>query len=134
MGLAYPNAIAVTKACVDSALQLGFPEARIPLAEAVIFLAGLPKSNSAICAIDSALSDIKNGNAGDIPPYLKDGHYSGAKNLGRAEGYKYPHDYPNSYVKQQYLPDNLVGRKYYEPGENKFENGIKSHLDNLNNY
>ena len=134
VGLAYPNAIAVTKACVDSALQLGFPEARIPLAEAVIFLAGLPKSNSAICAIDSALSDIKNGNAGDIPPYLKDGHYSGAKNLGRAVGYKYPHDYPNSYVKQQYLPDNLVGRKYYEPGENKFENGIKSHLDNLNNY
>lgn len=131
VGLAYPNAIAVTKACVDSALQLGFPEARIPLAEAVIFLAGLPKSNSAICAIDEALSDIRSGNAGDIPSYLRDGHYSGAQKLGRATGYKYPHDYPGNYVKQQYLPDKLKNKKYYNPGNNKMEDNFKFYLDKL---
>ncbi len=131
VGLAYPNAVTVTKSCVDSALQLGFPEARIPLAEAVIFLAGLPKSNSAICAIDAALGDIRSGNAGEIPPYLRDGHYSGAQKLGRATGYKYPHDYPNSYVKQQYLPDNLKNKKYYVPRSNKLEDGIKSYLEKI---
>ncbi len=131
IGLSYPNAITVTKACVDAAMQLGFPEARIPLAEAVIFLAGMPKSNSAICAIDDALADIRNGNAGEIPAHLRDGHYSGAEKLGRAQGYKYPHSYPNSYVKQQYLPDNLVDRKYYSPGDNKTENAIKTYLNKL---
>ncbi len=131
IGLAYPNAIAVTKACVDSAMQLGFPEARIPLAEAVIFLAGLPKSNSAICAIDAALSDIRSGNAGDIPAHLKDGHYSGAEKLGRAIGYKYPHSYPNSYVKQQYLPDNLKDKIYYNPGKNKMEEAVKAYLEKI---
>lgn len=131
IGLAYPNAIAVTKACVDSAMQLGFPEARIPLAEAVLFLAGLPKSNSAICAVDAALADIRDGNAGEIPAHLKDGHYKGAEKLGRAQGYKYPHNYPNSYVKQQYLPDNLQGKKYYNPGSNKMEDSIKAYLDKI---
>lgn len=131
VGLAYPNAVTVTKSCVDSALQLGFPEARIPLAEAVIFLAGLPKSNSAICAIDAALGDIRSGNAGEIPQYLRDGHYGGAQKLGRATGYKYPHDYPNSYVKQQYLPDNLKNKKYYVPRSNKLEDGIKSYLEKI---
>ena len=131
IGLAYPNAIVVTKSCVDSALQLGFPEARIPLAEAVIFLAGLPKSNSAICAIDDALSDIRSGKAGDIPAHLKDGHYSGAQKLGRAIGYKYPHSYPNSYVKQQYLPDNLKNKKYYNPGNNKMEESVKAYMDKI---
>ncbi|MBO5007433.1 MAG: replication-associated recombination protein A [Clostridia bacterium] len=131
IGLAYPNAIAVTKACVDSAMQLGFPEARIPLAEAVIFLAGLPKSNSAICAIDEALADVRSGNAGEIPPHIRDGHYSGAEKLGRAQGYKYPHSYPNSYVKQQYLPDNLIDRKYYNPGINKMEDSIRAYLDKI---
>ena len=131
IGLAYPNAAVVTKACVDSAMQLGFPEARIPLAEAVIFLACMPKSNSAICAIDDALNDIRKGNCGDVPPYLKDGHYSGAQKLGNAIDYKYPHNYPNSYVAQQYLPDKLVGKKYYKPGLNKTEDGIKNYLDKL---
>jgi len=131
IGLAYPTAISVTKACVDSALQLGFPEARIPLAEAVIFLAGLPKSNSAICAIDAALSDIRAGKAGEIPSHIRDGHYSGAQKLGRAEGYKYPHDYPNSYVKQQYLPDLLKDKKYYVPGKNKMEEAVSSYLDKI---
>jgi len=131
IGLSYPNAIAVTKACVDAAMQLGFPEARIPLAEAVIFLASMPKSNSAVCAIDDALSDIRSGNAGEIPAHLKDGHYGGAEKLGRAQGYKYPHSYPNSYVKQQYLPDNLVDKKYYTPGDNKTENAVKTYLNKL---
>lgn len=133
IGLAYPTAISVTKSCVDSALQLGFPEARIPLAEAVIFLACLPKSNAAICAIDDALADVRSGNAGDIPAYLKDGHYSGAQKLGHAIGYKYPHSYPGNYVKQQYLPDNLKDKKYYNPGQNATEDKFKSYLDRLKN-
>ncbi|MBR1968820.1 MAG: replication-associated recombination protein A [Clostridia bacterium] len=121
VGLAYPNAIVITKACVDAALQLGFPEARIPLAEAVIMLATAPKSNSVICAVDSALSDIRNGKMGDIPPHLKDAHYSGASKLGHGISYKYPHSYPNNYVKQQYLPDTLKNSKYYIPSNNKLE-------------
>lgn len=133
IGLAYPTAISVTKSCVDSALQLGFPEARIPLAEAVIFLSCLPKSNAAICAIDNALADIKSGNAGDIPSYLKDGHYDGAQKLGNAIGYKYPHSYPGNYVKQQYLPDNLKDKKYYNPGSNATEDKFRSYLDRLKN-
>ena len=131
IGLAYPSAITVTKSCVDSALQLGFPEARIPLAEAVIFLACSPKSNSAICAIDEALTDIRNGRAGEIPSHIRDGHYSGAQKLGRAEGYKYPHNYPNSYVKQQYLPDNLKDKKYYNPGNNKMEDAFSSYMNKI---
>jgi len=131
VGLAYPNAIVVTKSCVDSALQLGFPEARIPLAEAVLFLACLPKSNSAICAIDEALSDVRSGRAGDIPSHLKDGHYSGAKKLGRAIEYKYPHAYPNHYVAQQYLPDNLVSKKYYRPCPNSTEEKFRAYLERL---
>ncbi len=131
IGLAYPSAISVTKSCVDAALQLGFPEARIPLAEAVIFLSCLPKSNAAICAIDDALADIRAGNAGDIPPYLKDGHYSGAQKLGHAIGYKYPHSYPGNYVKQQYLPDNLKDKKYYTPGQNVTEDKFRAYLEKL---
>lgn len=131
IGLAYPTAISVTKSCVDAAMQLGFPEARIPLAEAVIFLSSLPKSNSAICAIDDALSDVRNGNAGSIPAHLRDGHYSGAQSIGRAIGYKYPHDYPGSFVAQQYLPDNLKDKKYYKPGLNITEDKFKSYLEKL---
>lgn len=131
VGLAYPTAVTVIKSCVDCALQLGLPEARIPLAEAVIFLACLPKSNSAICAIDDALADIRSGNAGEIPLYLRDGHYSGAQKMGRAIDYKYPHDYPNAYVKQQYLPDKLKHRKYYVPRFNSTEEKFKAYLDKL---
>lgn len=131
IGLAYPNAIAVTKACVDSALQLGLPEARIPLADAVIMLSCLPKSNKGICAIDAAISDIKAGKGGNVPLHLKDSHYSGAEKLGRGTEYKYPHSYPNSYVMQQYLPDKLEGTKYYNPGANKTEEAYKSYLDFL---
>lgn len=121
IGLAYPQAISIVKACVDSAMQLGLPEARIPLAEAAILLATSPKSNSAICAIDNALNDIDSIDIGQIPNYLKDGHYDGAKALGRMEGYKYPHNYENHYVKQQYLPDNIKDKHYYDFGTNKME-------------
>lgn len=131
IGLAYPTAISVTKSCVDAAMQLGFPEARIPLAEAVIFLATLPKSNSAICAIDAALSDVRAGKSGDIPAYLKDGHYGGAQKLGHAIGYKYPHSYPGNYVKQQYLPDNLKDKTYYTPGQNATEDKFRAYLEKI---
>ena len=121
IGLAYPQAVSIVKACVDSALQLGLPEARIPLAEAVILLCTSPKSNSAINAIDAALEDVRSGDYGDIPSHLKDGHYGGAQKLGNAIGYQYPHAFPNHYVKQQYLPDNIADHVYYEFGDNKQE-------------
>ncbi len=131
IGLAYPTAVSVTKSCVDCALQLGFPEARIPLAEAVLLLATAPKSNSAICAIDAALSDVENGKIGEIPAHIKDAHYGGAEKLGRGLTYQYPHAFPGNYVKQQYLPDALLGTAYYTPGENKFEGAIRAHMDAL---
>lgn len=121
VGLAYPSAITTVKSCVDAALQLGMPEARIPLAEAVILMCTSPKSNSAICAIDEALNDVRHGDYGDIPAYLKDGHYSGAEKLGNAVGYKYPHNYVNHYVNQQYLPDKIKDKVYYRFGSNRQE-------------
>lgn len=121
VGLAYPQAAAIVKACVDSAQQLGFPEARIPLAEAVLLLATAPKSNSAIKAIDAALSDIEKMDTGDVPEHLKDSHYAGSEKLGHGTEYKFPHSYPDHYVRQQYLPDPIRGRVYYEYGSNKTE-------------
>ena len=131
IGLAYPQAIVVTKACVDSALQLGFPEAQIPLAEAVVFLATAPKSNSSNEAIGMALEDIKTGNVGEIPDHLKDAHYSGAAKMGRGLTYKYPHAFENHYVKQQYLPDKIRDRKYYVYGNNKTEQLTKAYWDKI---
>lgn len=131
VGMAYPQAAAIVKACVDSAFQLGLPEARIPLAEAVIVLATAPKSNSAINAIDAAMADIRAGKSGDIPAYLKDGHYSGAKKMGRALTYQYPHSYPNHWVEQQYLPDTLKHAVYYEYGPNKTEQRAKAYWDEI---
>lgn len=131
VGLAVPQAITITHACVSSALQLGFPEARIPLAQATIYLAQCPKSNSVINAIDLALYDLDNIDTGDIPLHLKDAHYAGAKNLGRGIDYKYPHDYPNNYISQQYLPDSIKDKKYYTPGTNKNEQSFKHYWDNL---
>jgi putative ATPase len=133
IGLAYPNAITIVKALVDSANQLGFPEARIPLAQAVILLSTSPKSNSAICAIDDALNDIRNAKVGDIPSNLKDSHYSGAKKLNKGQNYIYPHDFENSYVKQQYLPDNLKDKIYYNFGDNKIEQTTKQYWDKIKN-
>lgn len=129
IGLAYPQAIAVVKSCVDAALQLGFPEARIPLAEATLLLATAPKSNSAICAIDEAMERIKSAGAGDIPSHLKDSHYGGAEKLEHGVGYQYPHAYPSHYVKQQYLPDGLKHDRYYTYGDNKTEQAAKKYWD-----
>lgn len=133
IGLAYPQAAMIVKSLVDSARELGFPECRIPLAEATILLATSPKSNKAYLAIDSALSDLYNMKIDDIPNYLKDAHYSGAEKLGRGLEYKYPHNYENSYVKQQYLPNNIKNKKYYNPGNNKFEKAIEEYWNKIKN-
>lgn len=131
IGLAYPMAAVITKSCVDSALQLGFPEARIPLSEAVLMLATAPKSNSAICAIDAAMADIDTKDISDIPPHIKDAHYSGAEKLGRGLEYKYPHNYENNYVEQQYLPDSIKNSVYYVPGINKMEQAAAEHMKRI---
>jgi putative ATPase len=131
IGLAYPNAITIVKSCVDSAMQLGFPEAKIPLAQATILLATSPKSNSACLAIIKALDDLENNYISDIPIHIKDNHYSGADNLKRGTSYKYPHNYKNSYINQQYMPDSIKGEIYYNPGENKMEQNIKKYIEFL---
>ncbi len=129
IGLAYPQAVSVVKACVDSANMLGLPEARLPLAQAAIFLATAPKSNSAILAMEGALADLRAGNTGEVPADLRDAHYGGAAQLGHGRGYRYAHDYPHHYVKQQYLPDSLKDRVYYRYGENKTEQTAKRYWD-----
>ncbi|KLE16366.1 replication-associated recombination protein A [Clostridium sp. C8] len=123
IGLAHPNALTVINSGIELALKVGLPEAQIILSEMVIYLATLPKSNSAYLAIASAMSDLENKNMGDIPNHLKDTHYSGAESLG-AFGYKYPHDYENNYVNQQYMPENLKNTKYYFTQKNKYEESI----------
>lgn len=126
IGMAYPQAISIVKACVDSALQLGLPEAKLPLAQAVILLATAPKSNSVVMAIDRAMVDVQTGNSGEIPRQLQNVH---AETTGMEVGqnYKYPHDFKNHYVKQQYLPDNIKDAKYYEYGDNKTEQAAKKY-------
>ncbi|WP_423799170.1 replication-associated recombination protein A [Neobacillus sp. SAB-20_R2A] len=132
IGLANPQAGARTLAAIETAERLGFPEARIPLANAVIELCLSPKSNSAILAIDAALSDIQRGITGDVPDHLKDAHYKGAKELGRGIGYKYPHDYENGWVPQQYLPDRIKNKQYYQPKKTgKFEQALASVYEKL---
>ena len=130
IGLAYPQAVPIVKACVDSALQLGLPEARLPLAEACIFLANCPKSNSVVMAIDSAVSDVKAGIIGSIPRELQNKHADGT-GFEREQGYQYPHNFPNHWVRQQYLPDILKNAKYYEPGDNKNEQAYKKYWDEI---
>lgn len=126
IGLANPAGAERAVTAVQAAFQLGFPEARIPLANAVIELSLSDKSNSAIRAIDAALSDIHRGHVGEVPDHLRDAHYTGAKKMGRGKGYKYPHDSPNGFIPQQYLPDLLRGRKYYEPKTtSRFEQALK---------
>lgn len=131
IGLAYPQAAFIVKSLVDSARELGFPEARIPLAEATILLATSPKSNSSYVAIDRALDDLENITIDDIPMHLKDAHYGGASKLGRGIEYKYPHKYQNHYVKQQYLPDNIKNKVYYEYGDNKIEKTMKEYWSRI---
>ena len=130
IGLAYPQAVPVVKACVDSALQLGLPEARLPLAEACIFLATLPKSNTACVAIDAAIADVRAGHLGSIPRELQNVHADGA-GFEREQGYLYPHDFPHRWVRQQYLPDELRDRRYYEYGDNKTEQAAKRYWEEI---
>ena len=130
VGLAYPQAIAIAKACVDSALQLGLPEARLPLAQAAILLATAPKSNSVVMAIDEAMGDVRKGKYGPPPRELQNVHADGA-GFEREQGYKYPHNYPGHWVEQQYLPDALVGTRYYRPCENKNEQAAKAYWERI---
>lgn len=132
IGLASPQAASRTLSAIEAAERLGFPEARIPLAQAVIELALSPKSNSTIQSIDSALSDIRKGHTGEVPNHLKDGHYAGAKQLGRAQNYVNPHNHSGYYV-QQYLPDLLKNKKYYKTNElNPTEKKLKEIYKNIN--
>ena len=117
--------------CVDAAVQLGLPEARIPLAQAVIHLATAPKSNSVMQAIAAAQEDIARGKIGHVPPHLRDGHYEGAKRLGSAVGYKFPHDDPRGVVAQQYLPQELADARYYQPTNHGAEKRIYEYLPRL---
>lgn len=131
IGLAYPNGIVVTKACVDAALQVGLPEASIPLAEAVILLCTSPKSNSANLAKEKAVADVRSGITGDFPRHLQNKHYDGEGSAVKGQHYLYPHNYPNHYVKQQYLPDELKDRVYYEFGDNKLEQAAKEYRERI---
>ena len=131
VGLAYPQAIVITKACVDSALQLGLPEARIPIAEAVVLLATSPKSNSAYEAINRAMADVEEYGAPDFPRHLQNKHFNGAEAAVRGQHYRYPHDYPNHYVRQQYLPDILKDKVYYQFGENRQEQAAAAYREKI---
>jgi putative ATPase len=130
IGLAYPMAMVITKACVDAALQVGLPEARLPLAEAAVLLATAPKSNTAHNAIIAAMADLKTGKSGDIPRQLQNMH---ADTIGfdSQQHYLYPHDFPNRWVDQQYLPDVLKNVKYYEWGDNKTEQAARVYWEKI---
>ncbi len=128
VGLAFPQIIPIVNACVDMALKLGMPEARIPLGDAAVLMATSPKSNSGHIALDMALNDVKKGKTGDFPRHLQNVH-ADSYTMEREQGYLYPHDFPNHWVQQQYLPDNLVGTKYYEYGPNKLEQAAKAYWD-----
>ncbi len=130
IGMAYPMAVPIVKACVDNALQLGLPEAKLPLAQAVILLATAPKSNSACMAIDAALSDVRAGRTGGIPRELQNVHADSA-GQERQQGYRYPHSFPGHWVAQQYLPDELVGTHYYQYGDNKTEQAAKRYWEDI---
>lgn len=132
VGMAYPSAISIVTACVQASQMVGLPEAAINLSQAVILLASAPKSNASYMAYNAAMEDLHSRQIDDVPPHLKDSHYSGAAKLGFGQSYKYPHAY-GGYVKQQYLPDNLYkeGVKYYKPTENGSEASFKKYLEGL---
>lgn len=126
-----PQAIVVATAAAQAVERIGMPESQIILAQAVAYVACAPKSNSSVKAIGKAMSVVKDTRPGNIPPYLRDAHYSGAKELGRGLTYKYPHDYPDNYVEQQYLPNELVGQVFYEPSDNGYEKTIKRMMERI---
>ena len=130
VGLAYPQAITIVKSCVDTAMQLGLPEAQLPLAQAAILLATAPKSNSVCTGIMSAWADVKAGRGGDVPRELQNVHADSA-GLEREQGYKYPHNYGHHWVRQQYLPDAIKNARYYHYGDNKTEQAAKSYWEKI---
>ncbi len=131
VGLAYPSLIPIVKSCVDIALQIGMPEAKLPLSNAVILIATAPKSNSAYMAYAKAVSDIQIGKGSTVPRTLQNTHFDGEDQLNKGQNYKYPHDYKNHYVKQQYLPDDVKDAHYYIYGSNKFEQALKEYWDKI---
>ncbi|MCR5619775.1 MAG: replication-associated recombination protein A [Lachnospiraceae bacterium] len=131
VGMADPNALVVANAAFEAVIKVGMPEARIILSEAAIYVATAPKSNSAICAVDAALEEIRESGSLPIPPHLQDAHYKGAAKLGHGIGYQYAHDFPNHYVKQQYLPYELDGREFFRPDGQGYENKIKDHFKKI---
>ena len=131
VGLAYPQLIPIVKSCVDIAQAVGLPEARIPLADAVVMVCNAPKSNSAYIAIDAALSDVRAGNSGPVPRQLQNKHFDGEDNQNKGQFYIYPHDYPNHYTYQQYLPDAIKDRHYYEFGDNKNEQAFRQYWEGI---
>lgn len=134
VGLAYPMILPIVKAAVDAAFQVGLPEARIPLADAVVLVATAPKSNSAYLALDAAMADIAAGKSGAVPRQLQNKHFDGEDAERKGQFYQYPHDYPNHWVKQQYLPDTLKGTVYYTPGDNKTEKSFAEYWSKIKNF
>ena len=130
VGLAYPMIIPIVKSCVDMALMLGMPEARIPLGDAAVLMATAPKSNTGHIALDEAIADVRKGKGGTFPRHLQNMH-ADTYTMEREQGYRYPHNYPGSWVAQQYLPDDLAGTKYYEYGNNKQEQAAKAYWENI---
>ena len=130
VGMAYPQAVTIVKACVDTAMQLGLPEAQLPLAQAAVLLATAPKSNSVTAAIGAAWADVKAGRTGDGPRELQNIH-ADSTGLEREQGYRYPHDYPGHWVRQQYLPDVLKDVTYYRYGDNKTEQAARAYWEKL---
>lgn len=133
VGVAYPQLISIVKSCVDIARDVGLPEARIPLADAVVMVCNAPKSNSAYMGINLAVQDVKNGESGPVPRHLQNKHFDGEDNQNKGQFYVYPHDCENHYVKQQYLPDAIKNRVYYSYGDNKNEQAFKAYWDRIKN-
>lgn len=131
VGLAYPQIIPIVKAAVDAAMMVGLPEARIPLADAVILVASAPKSNAGEAAIDAAMADVQQGNCGSVPRNLQNKHFDGEDAAVKGQFYVYPHSFENHWVRQQYLPDAIKNKRYYVPGENKNEQAFKAYWDKI---
>ncbi len=131
IGLAYPMAISVVKACVDAAVQVGLPEAQLPLAEAAVLLATAPKSNASAMGIWAAMADVQAGLAGPIPRQLQNKHYDGADARVKGQHYQYPHDFPDHWVAQQYLPDAVKDKVYYTPQDNKTEQAARAYWEKI---
>lgn len=129
--MADPQALVVAVSAAQAVERLGMPEARIPLAQAVVYVATAPKSNASYMAVDKALDAVRNQKNPPIPVHLQDHHYSGADKLGHGVGYRYVHEYPEHYTKQQYLPDGMEDARFYEPGELGYEKQVRTYLSNL---